>query len=687
MTPSFTDQIAQSAVSTTMELLKLATGVTLTTTGKLYAPSLQVTRTVLLPSMFTALVEYLGAVTPQRAQDWFRILSSSAYHITAVLTQHTEPAQQFRRALQLGWSSLVECASAPATIQAVVDAVTCWVRLVDALHTPEFRAFLDQLGLLGCRIADAASAGTNHQLAHRGAELAWATAELLSDPHTTCAVAEVTAYLCHALEMEHAHLRDDDRDRDSSDARPSKSRDDNNDPGANPRHTWWCERSRKRRARDQQQRATYQSSVLLPHSNPPATVEEAILSSLGCDPLTQDDMSDDEDDTSHVDEDDNVDDASIPSKVVCTTAKGGGNDDDHEDADGSTRHRDDDVDDDANRRGDDGSTGAHSPRQPHSSKRGWYQRVKDGVSNDVNVDVLRQSILERANGGRDRVRAAPTGRDSNLGERHVPVRTAPSSDSGPNVEDVGGVRSDGEGRECIPRPATRKRRHVDLKMDEDGEPGIEPSVNADDDWCDHNSLDDEPWPRSQDPERHDGETPIDHFYRVLDEVLARQQSAAVQRIVAESEPTKRSGGAQAPKGRVSKQHPTFRDRLATMRADFEGEKREAQQKDLWAARRFGIIVYALLVGLLLAFVTFSGFAAYGAYVLIFPVTRPLRTPGSGNVAEYTGANSELVVRVIREVVQVDRDGKVLLHSQATDRRSALSSESMDRVANCIAGEL
>jgi hypothetical protein len=68
--------------------------------------------------------------------------------------------------------------------------------------TPEFKSFLEHLNVLGARFVDAAASGRIKQLMNDAKETVWTGVELLSDPSTIVALAEVTATICHTLEME-----------------------------------------------------------------------------------------------------------------------------------------------------------------------------------------------------------------------------------------------------------------------------------------------------------------------------------------------------------------------------------------------------------------------------------------------------------------------------------------------------
>ena len=107
--PSLTDRIAESALWSTLEFLKLAGGITLSTTGRLVAPPLHVTRTFILPNLWQASLDAVAHATPERVKDWFRIVSSSFYHFFAVLGK-TERGAFFRQRVLVALSDVVDVA-------------------------------------------------------------------------------------------------------------------------------------------------------------------------------------------------------------------------------------------------------------------------------------------------------------------------------------------------------------------------------------------------------------------------------------------------------------------------------------------------------------------------------------------------------------------------------------------------
>jgi len=254
---SLTDQVVSSAVAGTVELLKLTGGLTLSASSKVLLPPLAVTRAVLLPHLYAATVDVLESSTPQKLQDWFRIAQSAISQFISVLT-HTERGEEFRSRLLLVWGDFVDCISSDMTRQVLIDMTASSVKLGEALCTPEFQIFSEQIAILSCRFLEAISSGRVKQFVHDVHQLFSTACKLWADPQVIVALAEVTAYLCYALEMEDAIL-----DGGFAQSDPQKKQ----------------KRQERRKERDKYQTTTYTDRTLL--RNPNSTVEEAILSSIG----------------------------------------------------------------------------------------------------------------------------------------------------------------------------------------------------------------------------------------------------------------------------------------------------------------------------------------------------------------------------------------------------------------------
>mmetsp|Transcript_27183 Transcript_27183/g.41340 ORF Transcript_27183/g.41340 Transcript_27183/m.41340 type:complete len:673 (-) Transcript_27183:69-2087(-) len=241
------NRLLSAAASSSLGLIKLAGGITLSTTGKLIMPPLRITKEIILPALWEATKEQVNSYTPQRLKDWFQIVASSLYNLVNVL-KNTPKGEIFRSKVEVVGSDIVDCLTSDTSRQCITDGMATLVKLAEALHTPEFKSFLSQANVLGARMIDAAASGRNKQLVHDIEETIWSFIELSSDPLAIAALAEVTATLCHTLEMEEAVYR-----------RKSVPQ--------------------KRHQRNQFTKEAYNIRELI--KNPDVTTEQAIMSSLG----------------------------------------------------------------------------------------------------------------------------------------------------------------------------------------------------------------------------------------------------------------------------------------------------------------------------------------------------------------------------------------------------------------------
>eukprot|EP00980_Cylindrotheca_fusiformis_P014898 scaffold4062_cov137-Cylindrotheca_fusiformis.AAC.4 len=112
--------------------LNAAAGATLSTTGHLIGPPLHVTKTVLLPGLLALFVDTLDATAPERAKDWFRIISSSIHHLVSVIGS-TKSGQKFSSNFLLVLHDILRVLSSPETRQVLVDGMAAGVKIADAL--------------------------------------------------------------------------------------------------------------------------------------------------------------------------------------------------------------------------------------------------------------------------------------------------------------------------------------------------------------------------------------------------------------------------------------------------------------------------------------------------------------------------------------------------------------------------
>jgi hypothetical protein len=129
---SLPERLGNSAVSSTLEVLKLLGGVGLSTTGVLLSPSLELTK-ILIPHLLGGIADYLSQISPQRLKDWFRIVSASVHHLVAVIVS-TGRGAVFRRKIVRVGGDIVDVVSSEASRQALMDGMAGFIKLTEALQ-------------------------------------------------------------------------------------------------------------------------------------------------------------------------------------------------------------------------------------------------------------------------------------------------------------------------------------------------------------------------------------------------------------------------------------------------------------------------------------------------------------------------------------------------------------------------
>jgi hypothetical protein len=193
--------LAQAAVNSTFGLLRQVGGLTLSTTSALVAPPLFVTKRLLLPQLRNLIVDLWDSNSPQRVKDWFRILHSSLYHVVTTL-RDTSAGHVLRRHWGRVGQDVVDLAATDLTRQWLIDSMGTLVKLAEALATDEATALFDQVAITMVRALEILANPRVQLLVHDSRHALAALATLLADPVATSALAEVTAYLCYALEQE-----------------------------------------------------------------------------------------------------------------------------------------------------------------------------------------------------------------------------------------------------------------------------------------------------------------------------------------------------------------------------------------------------------------------------------------------------------------------------------------------------
>lgn len=474
---------------------------------------------------------------------------------------------------------------------------------------------------MGCRVVDTAAMDKNKKLIHDFYDLVWSGIELANDPATTVAFAEVAAYLCHALEMEDAAIHV-----------IAKEREEINQTAA-----------QKRRERDQYQSATYQESYLF--SDPNATVEEVILSAFGVIQKSVEEAKLKSGDT----------DSDIPGSVVLGSDDGGESDRLSRAvtptpglANAEAKPKDDEYD----------------PNNNNSA---------DGIeNNDIDVNLLRERITKRSETTKKehiQHRSSITSLDPSkfTTNRHMSGMSNDVDDGKKDIEEL----------EFLAKSMTLNHEkdnllHFEEPLGVEGQRDNAIEKN-------HSVSGEVPVPLEQDRQDRskpkEGETPLAHFYRVLDEVLADQRKKAASSVL------ERTGSSsfEADKDldpRDLKQHVQ----------DYRSEKRSSNSRTNSAVHpvieKFikenqtavcGMVLGALCFGLI-----FCAFGCYGIYMFVFQPTTVLMPAGMSTPKEsqaFVGSeihvpliihdndkskhSNEYFIRVVREVVHVDENGEVL----------------------------
>lgn len=469
---------------------------------------------------------------------------------------------------------------------------------------------------MGCRVVDVAAMDRNKKLIHDFFELIWSGVELANDPATTVAMAEVAAYLCHALEMEDAAIHD-----------IGKKREEINQKAA-----------QQRRERDQYQKSTYQDSYLF--SDPNATVEEVILSALG---VIQKSVEDAEQSSLVLEND-------IPGSVVV------GSEDDDESTKPSSA---------TTPPPESGVTGVISVHESEQQGDGDDNYDQNAIHNqDIDVDYLRERITERAGTIQQRRLSSFKGT-----ERAVRVASSTISRKQTNLEILSDGVDDGkkdiEDLDSLALADTPKQGNTALHFED------EPNDQGDN-WNEQEiaELDEQetkvPFANSQldSVKPLEGEAPIAHFYRVLDQTLTSQRKESVKAAAAKNSMAEL--GDQNPEASGLKkflQSARSKKRVGKL----NNNTAYAVMQKLIEENQ-AVVCISVLVVLFFATI-FVAFGCYGMYVFVFPPAQPMASPVMGGseihvpVVIHDDMQSqhkhEYVIRVVREVVHVNGKGETL----------------------------
>lgn len=648
---SLQDRLAAAAVSGTFEFFKQVGGLTLSTTGALVAPPLHITKTFLLPNLWAAFKDYLSTTTPNRLKDWFRIVNSSVYHVFHTL-QNTEAGHAFSNRAVIVAADILECICADTTRQLLLDTMATAVKLAEMLSTPESHAFLEHGVVTACRGIDAMSNGQNKLLLHNIKHAVWNFCQLAADPATTTALAEVTAYLCYALEMEQ-HKQNDDI-----------------------RHTSSVINQHRRQERNMYQRGTTIEKDTLVGGR---TVEEVILSSLGTCSLFSDAEPDD-------DNDEDKDDCS--SRNLCKPSRDGQHTLLRSTTPVISNHRQMSYESKSKQICDEDNA-----RKSNNVKQEWHEQARS----DVNVQLLRERVEQRAvNIQAEKHRRKQRKQQSienDKGDTQLVSAIERTCDDLEELVETVVLPEEGDNDNADPFTYGKRRRQraaihssvvekIEVRPKDMAKVGFLSPLQSNE-W-NHNQ------PRQS--HRRDGETAILHFNRVLDEILNEKRDEAVQTTIqnggyhhnVESSWFQKKPGASRrhpTSARVvdAKSQSTVKDRLKALRTELLSRQNANEYENIPRIKAVltknekTLFLLGLAVVATISLLWFS-FGCYGMLVYLRPTTRRSRVVLPPPTALMPSTHHEIVIRLVRESDD-SALGVIGTHSSAVD---------LEEVAQCVA---
>lgn len=449
-------------------------------------------------------------------------------------------------------------------------------------------ALVDHMVLLGCRLVDAAASGKTKELLHDTKDLAWNGIEMASDPAATLAFAEVTAHLCYALEDAHHSLEPNPRD-----------------------------------SRNKQNQSTYVDPIKMSTFSKQATIESAILSSLG--KL--------EAETLKVAE-------NVPSSVILGEAEG---------------------------------------KVTSDQARDCIDRAES-----VNVQFLREKIYQSSD-TQSRFTSQASWLSGGKTTHVTPPGTPPGaldSPRNPQSDKPSLFLVDTEHDAAKPSEIAKVISHQEYNVDDmenltpEELPPVESMPTSSSAGRENRSLEQSP----------NVETSALHFYRLLDAFLEKNREKrmrssfdrqSIDNEVKESEvesDSKRSW--MLLQAKVKKLKEGSRKKKVERRQ----EKQRASFRHLPKHQQLLILVVSFAG--ILCLLCWIGFALYGMYTFAGFTSAKNKTPTNDQaaVALPTMASSEVVIRIVREVVHVREDGTVI---ESEPEESSISNAQVDAVTECV----
>lgn len=143
---------------------------------------------------------------PIRIQTWMKVLPTTLSNLGNLLWD-TESGKVLGHKLNELQDDVIDMVSSNAARQCWIDFTVGLIKFIEALHTPEMKALLDQYAVSICRFVDVCSSGKAKQMWFDLSATLWALVEVGSDPLVVMTLAEGCAQICFALEEERATLR------------------------------------------------------------------------------------------------------------------------------------------------------------------------------------------------------------------------------------------------------------------------------------------------------------------------------------------------------------------------------------------------------------------------------------------------------------------------------------------------
>jgi hypothetical protein len=570
---------------------------------------------------------------------------------------------------------------------------------------------------------DAASSGRVKQLWLDVLETVWSGTAVLADPATTMALAEVTAHLCHALEMEdavHRHVLLQQRHVYQEQEQQQDQQQQEKKNKSNPSSTsasLSSSAAQRRYRRNQYQASAYVHADLT--VDPDASVEDVIVSSLG-DLLPAASTNNSKVATATITH-------TIPQQVTLTTTGI------------AQQQQEKDDEDDQVVVVDDPSVSKSSTQQ--SAPPLLYNHIPGKAREEtVHVEYLRDCIQQRYHHGNscddalvaDADRRTPTIRNGPEGF------TAPNEDDRHNdddnqeesLEDLEELITE---REVLPKAAgaipssapssssQRQRKPVVVVQD----------VNEDDD---DDNDDEDDYENDQEPSAKNvptktagtTEAPVAQFYRILDEILTEKRQEAIQAMLAQADDDDDDDHTKDPvdaktrrkkQGRVwypqaaaaagagnERGQATIRSRLSQLYhgsgsnvgLGYGHNRHHRRHRARTIPRQYQNLARCVMATIAVVATTWFGLGCYGIYKLLYVPPHNLgasRTLLSSMITPSSSSPQEIVIRVIREVVHINAADGSILHQEDTvttlpphlaTTPMELNSHTVDQIAECVA---